>query len=159
MTFRKLLPFLLLAFLLFLLAGCGKRPAAFEFRNTPVEGWEAGDTLHYHIDTLRRAGDYRLSLGLRTSAATPYPFQSIWLVVRQQWHNPDTLFVDTLECRLTNSKGDVTGDGVSLYAYSQEMRTLPLAEGTSADVKITHIMRREMIRGIVDVGIRLDKAD
>jgi len=157
MPSHKALHFALSALLLLFPAACGKRPAAFCYQNTPAGGWEAGDTLHYHIDSLRHGGSYRLALGLRTSAATPYPFQSIWLAVRQQWHAPDTLFVDTIECKLTDSKGDVTGNGVSLYTYTQELRNLRLGDGASAEISVMHIMRREIIHGIVDVGIRLDK--
>lgn len=139
------------------LTGCERRPAAFAFRSSPVDGWEQGDTLRFHIDSLRKAGDYQLTLGLRTSASTPCPFQCIWLVMRQQWHNPDTLINDTIECRLTDTKGDVLGDGVSLYTITCPVRQLQLHQGTSADISIHHIMRREMLTGVSDVGIRLDR--
>lgn len=159
MPLNKVLSVLLLSIIMLVSASCMRRPVAFEFQSTPIEGWETGDTLHYCIDSLHHGGNYRLQIGLRTSAATPYPFQSIWLVVRQHWHNPDTLVIDTMEFKLTNSKGDVAGSGISLYSYTQELGHLQLEEGSSAEVKIMHIMRREMIRGIVDVGIRLDKID
>lgn len=152
----KALLFAFLSLLLLPPAACDRHPAAFKYQNAPVEGWETGDTLHYRIDSLRHGGNYQLTLGLRVSAAIPYPFQSIWLAVRQQWHKPDTLLVDTIECKLTNSKGDVTGNGVSLYTYTQELRDMRLEEGASAEISVMHIMRREIIHGIADVGIRLD---
>lgn len=138
------------------LAACREQPAAYEYRPTPVEGWEPGDTLKFSVDTLRKSGTYRLTLGVRTSASTPYPFRSVWLVVRQRWHNPDTLLVDTVECALTDEKGDITGSGVSLYQYRQPMSQMQLTEGSSAELSIIHIMRREMIPGITAVGIKLE---
>lgn len=98
-----------------------------------------------------------LTLGIRTSASTPYPFQTLWLVVQQKWYNPDTLRIDTVECRLTDEKGDIAGHGVSLYQFTQPFLTQYLQAGSSADFSIIHIMRREMLPGISSVGIKLQR--
>lgn len=140
------------------LCACNDRPSAFDYRSTPVEGWELGDTLKYHVDTITTSGNYLFSLGIRTSASTPYPFQSLWLVVKQHWHNPEQEVTDTIQCQLTNDRGDAQGHGVSLYQYDQNIKTLPLPQGASADIRVYHIMRSEMIVGIADVGIKLQKA-
>ena len=63
-----------------LLSACRRELAYHAYRSTPMEGWEQGDTLHFHVDTLRRTGTYAMSLGVRSSASTPYPFQTLWLV-------------------------------------------------------------------------------
>lgn len=144
-----------------LTASCDRRTPVLAYCPTPVEGWEPGDTLKYHIDSLAAAGRYRLSLGVRTSATMPYPFKSLWLVVRRDWHRPDTTLtdtrVDTVEVRLTDQKGDVNGRGVSLYEYSLPLEEDNLSQGTTADIRIIHIMRREVLPGVTDVGIRLDR--
>lgn len=157
MTKHFAIHLLLTLCIVLLIASCSHRPIAFEYKSTPTDGWELGDTLKFHIDTLQHSGTYGLSLGLRTSASQPYPFQSIWVVVRQHWHNPEKLLIDTLECRLTNSKGDVIGNGVSLYSFTYPLKQMQLSQGTSADISIIHIMRREIINGIVDVGVRLQR--
>ena len=141
----------------FCFAGCRQRPAAYKYLPAPVEGWEQGDTLRYHIDSLNESGIYQLKLGLRVSASRPYPFQSIWLAIRQNWYNPDTTFTDTVECRLTDNKGDVSGRGVSLYTLTRPVKLMKLHKGTSADIGIIHIMRREMLPGVADIGIRLER--
>lgn len=138
------------------LTGCERRPAAFAYRSAPTDGWEQGDTLQFHVDSLARTGRYQLTLGLRTSVAKPCPFQSVWIVMRQHWHHPDTVMTDTVECRLTNAKGDVTGDGVTLYTTTCPVKQLWLDQGASADISVAHIMRREILTGVADVGIRLD---
>lgn len=143
--------------LLALVAACRQQPVAFEYAPTPIEGWEPGDTLKFKIDTLRQTGTYTLDLGIRTSASTPYPFRSIWLVVRQHWHRPERVLTDTVECKLTDAKGDITGHGVSLYQYTQPLGEVQLQEGDYADFSIIHIMRREMLPGVAAVGIRLSQ--
>lgn len=140
-------------------AACSRQPVAHEYRSTPVEGWEPGDTLKFRIDTLRESGIYRLTLGVRTSASKPYPFRSVWLVVRQHWHRPDTLLIDTVECVLTDEKGDIAGHGVSLYQYRQPLPRIKHSEGSRAELSITHIMRREMIPGISAVGFRFEREE
>lgn len=143
--------------LLCALTACRERTVAFEFRPTPVEGWEPGDTLKFSVDSLPADGTYTLRLGLRTAAAPAYPFRSLWLVVRQHWHNPDTVQTDTVECRLTDRKGDISGNGVSLYQYDIPLKSLMLTAGDRAEIGINHIMRRDVLTGVSAVGIRLEK--
>ncbi len=138
-----------------LLCACGRGDAAFEYLPTPVEGWEQSDTLRFHTDTVRRGGVYELTLGVRTSQSTPYPFQTLWLVVRQQWHSPDSLRTDTVECRLATANGDDTGHGVSISQHIFPIAEFQVPEGASADITVTHFMRRELLPGITDVGVRL----
>lgn len=137
------------------LCACNDQPSAYDYRSTPVEGWELGDTLKFHVDSINTTGNYQFSLGLRTSVSTPYPYQSLWLVVKQHWHNPEKEVTDTIQCILTNERGDTQGHGVSLYQYDQYIKSLSLSKGMSADISIYHIMRSEMIPGISDVGIKL----
>lgn len=136
---------------------CTDKPVAFDYCPTAVEGWEPGDSLKFHIDTLKHAGQYELSIGVRTSSSNPYPYQTLWLVVRQHWHNPSQELIDTIRLQLTNERGDPQGHGVTLYQYDQPWRTLQLREGQSADISIIHVMRREMLPGISDVGIQLKR--
>ena len=140
-----------------LLGACDSGDAAYEYLPTPVEGWEQSDTLRFHADTVRSGGEYELTLGVRSSQAVPYPFQTLWLVVRQQWHSPERLRTDTVECRLATAGGDDTGHGVSLSQHVFPIATLQVPEGASADITVTHFMRRELLPGIADVGVRLRK--
>lgn len=142
-------------FLFMLLVSCEHKPAAYDYRSVAVEGWEPGDTLYYHVDTLQVSGIYDFHIGLRTSASTPYPYQSLWIVVQQHWHNPESVICDTINCKLTDAKGDAEGTGVSLYQYDFPWSAKYHEAGSSADVRIYHIMRSEMLPGIADVGIRL----
>lgn len=48
----------LFLFLFMLLVSCEHKPAAYDYRSVAVEGWEPGDTLYYHVDTLQVSGIY-----------------------------------------------------------------------------------------------------
>lgn len=136
---------------------CGHSPVAYEYRATPVDGWEPGDTLRFQVDTIRHGGTYNLSIGLRTSVSEPYPYQTLWLGVRQHWHNPERVSLDTVECRLNDPDGDVTGDGVSLYQYEQVCKSVQLTDGDYGEISVFHIMSCEILPGIREVGIKVER--
>lgn len=140
-----------------LFIACTRQKAAYEFSHIPTEGWEPNDTLHFSTDTIQNGGNYMLSLNLRTSVSTPYPFRSIWIIVKSDWANSTIHACDTIECHLTNENGELIGHGISLYQYSFPVRQMSLSKGDCAHISVHHFMQRELLNGIVDVGIELAK--
>ena len=55
---RKAIVQIAMAFLCTLLFAfsCTNKPVAFDYCSTAVEGWEPGDSLKFHIDTLQQIG-------------------------------------------------------------------------------------------------------
>jgi gliding motility-associated lipoprotein GldH len=47
------------------------------------------------------------------------------------------------------------GKGVNLFQYQFHLTDLSISEGDSIDIAIYHHMRREVLTGIVDVGVKL----
>lgn len=139
-----------------LCGACHNRPAAYEYRPTPLDGWEPGDTLRFQVDSLTASGTYRLNLGVRTSAMHSYPYRTLWLRVEQRWHNPETTQTDTIELSFVDSEGNFLGQGVSLYTFTQTVAQLHLQVGQSADMTVNHLMRSEMLEGVEAVGICLE---
>lgn len=147
---------LLAAVLLAGTASCDVRPVRYAYRPTPVSGWEPKDTLSFPIDTIAHAGRYVLSVGVRTTAR--FPFQSLWLVVKQQWRRPARERLDTVVCRFTNAAGDPVSRGLSLNQYEFTVDTVSLGPGSCGHVSVRHIMRREILPGVSDVGVILREA-
>lgn len=146
---------ILLASILILTGGCRPEAGTYTFRSTPVDGWERGDTLTFPIDTLRREGLYHLDLCIRTSSSQPYPFRSLWLEIRRQGNAPSLCHTDTLVCHLVDPKGDPQGRGVAILQYDFPLDTLYLPAGSCGTVSVRHVMSRDLLPGIVNVGIRL----
>ena len=87
--------------------------------------------------------------------AGDYPFQSINLIV-EQTTLPARLFRrDTLNCNLVTAKGKIKGEGITLYQYRFALPDISLNEGDSLSVSIRHNMKREILPGIADIGLRL----
>lgn len=139
-----------------LCAACHNQPAAYEYRPTPLDGWEPGDTLRFRVDSLAASGNYCLNLGVRTSAMHSYPYRTLWLRIEQRWHNPETTRTDTVELSFVDSEGNFLGQGVSLYTFTQSVGRLQLRSGQSADITVNHLMRSEMLEGVEAVGICLE---
>lgn len=127
--------------------------------STLVEGWEPGDSLKFEVDTLQASGKYQITLGLRTSVSIPYPYQSITLLICQHWHNPERTMRDTVNMVLTDERGDANGSGVSFNQYAYDWKTLDLTAGSCAYITINHLMRSEMLKGISNVGVKLERVD
>ncbi|WP_347719855.1 gliding motility lipoprotein GldH [uncultured Alloprevotella sp.] len=147
----------LFVLLLLIVVGCGQRRVeTYCFRATPVDGWETTDSLVFPIDTIHQAGRYRLSIGVRTSAANPYPFQTLALSITTRLQGKKAQR-DTALCSLTDKDGDVNGQGVSLYQYAFPVSELHLEKGQTGTVTVQHLMRRNLLPGVANVGICLER--
>lgn len=150
-------PFACVLLFALLLVACNRRPvAAFSYRSTPVDGWESADTLIFPIDSLPADGRYALTVGVRTSSAYPYPFRTLALSIEARFLS-QARYADTLYCSLTDREGDVSGKGVSVYQYTFPVDTFQLHRGARGTITIHHIMRRNLLPGVSDVGIRLER--
>lgn len=123
-----------------------------------IEGgeWGAQDVRPFVLDTVKVAGDYTLSVNLRTT--TEVPLQQVYVCVEQQLANPSAHIKDTLLIRLTDDKGKMLGKGFALYNYQTSLpRPTHLSKGQCGEIRIRHIMRLSPLQGIVDVGIKMEK--
>lgn len=143
-----------------MLCACGNPRTSYNhYCSTLVEGWEPGDSLKFNVDTLKTAGKYQITLGLRTSVSIPYPYQSITLLVCQHWKNPERTFRDTVNINLTDEHGDANGSGVSFNQYTYEWKTIDIPIGSCGYITVNHLMRSEMLPGISNVGVKLKRVD
>lgn len=140
-----------LVLLLFFSCSKEKNVLCFNYHAISPIGWEQHDVQTFKLDTVSAEGDYDFFVGLRSTNA--YPFQSLWLLIREQAERPDTVASDTLECRLTDRQGNELGDGVSLYQQEFFLKTLHLQAGQVVTVTVSHIMRRPILQGVSDVGL------
>lgn len=142
-----------LAAALLSLTSCDSKKVYDTYEHTPIAGWEKSDLLSFSIPKVATSGTYSTDLGLRVNES--YPFMSVTLIVEQHILPSDKTVTDTLKCSLIDEKGNTTGQGVNLYQYRFHVSDLPLQAGDSLQVKVRHDMKREILPGISDVGIRL----
>ena len=133
-------------------AGCNRKTIYHHYEHTPVAGWEKNDTLTFTVKAKERAVVQR-DVELRISG--DYPFRRLNLVIEQTTYPAGISRRDTLNCDLIDPQGNIHGQGLSLYQYRFHMTDISLNEGDSLCVNIRHNMKREVLPGIADVGLRL----
>ena len=136
------------------LASCNRKTVYYHYEHAPVSGWEKTDVLDFYIPSVS-AGTYREELGLRIDKS--FPFMGLCLVIKQTILPSGYVHSDTLNCSLIDEEGNNKGPGLSYYQYNFHVNTLQLQDGDSLHITVKHNMKREIMPGISDVGIRLDK--
>ncbi|MEE1316730.1 MAG: gliding motility lipoprotein GldH, partial [Prevotella sp.] len=64
---------------------------------------------------------------------------------------------DQLLAKLNEEGVKFLSTGVTLYQYSMPAATMEYAKGDSIKVRVIHNMKREVLPGIVDIGIKIEK--
>lgn len=131
------------------------------YESVPLQGWSRNDTLAF--DTPRQwEGNYQMDLCLR--ATQVYPYRNISMIIERkvvyyrQRKKREKIYNDTISCEVINDKGMLTGqDGISNTEIRQPVTSFRLNRNDSLHITIRHIMSREAIPGISDIGIRLTK--
>lgn len=127
-----------------------------QYRPVPSTGWDKRDTVNFDLPPVLSTQTYNVVLGLRTT--TEFPYQRLWLVVEQRLEQPARMRRDTVSCVIATPQGAVTGKGVNLYQHEIPLFTETLQEGQHGTLHIYHIMRREDVPGVNDVGIKITKS-
>jgi len=138
-----------------MLAACDTDVVYDSYSHTPMEGWEKTDTLQFSVPRLANGGLYRMEIGLRTNAT--FPFTGITVVVDKTIEPGHRLQSDTISCRIADKNGNILGRGVSCYQYDFILNDTHLRRGDSLNIRVRHIMRREVVPGVTDVGVRITK--
>ena len=136
------------------LTACDRSRVYDHFDHTPLQGWEKNDTLMYDVPSLQEAGTHTITLSLRTNDL--YPFTCISLIVEQHIFPGRRSHTDTVKCDLSKDNRLKTG-GVSATQMEYPLRRIVLSKGDSMHISVRHNMKREILPGISDIGIRLTR--
>jgi gliding motility-associated lipoprotein GldH len=138
-----------------MLTACNDKTVYHDYEQTPASGWEKNDPLSLTLPPIQETGNYKEEVGMRINGS--FPFLSLSLIVEQTKLNTGEKQCDTLVCELINKRGYPQGKGVSQYQYLFPLKTLQLNKGDSLYIEIRHDMKREILPGITDVGLKVSK--
>lgn len=138
-----------------MLTACDDKTVFHEYEQTSASGWEKNDVLSFTVPPIQETGNYTEEVGMRINGT--FPFRGLNLIIEQTKLNTGEKQYDTLACELFNKGGYPQGKGVSQYQYQFPLKTLQLNKDDSLYIEIRHDMKREMLPGITDVGIKLSK--
>lgn len=138
-----------------LIYSCDTKTEYFQYDHTSTDAWEKNDTLNFDVDSIRQSGEYEATIGLRMIGV--FPFKKLYLIVDQTIYPSREREVDTVCCRLTTEKGRPMGQGIAYYQYSFPAYAREYKQGDSVHVTIRHCMKRDILPGISDVGLRIER--
>ena len=142
-------------FMMLILTACHENTVYHDYQQPSSSGWEKNDPLSFHIPAVKETGNYVEEVGLRINGS--FPFQNLNLIIEQTKKNTGERLCDTLVCKLISKQGYPEGRGISEYQYIFPLKTLPLEKDDSLFIEIRHDMKREILPGITDIGIKLSK--
>lgn len=151
---RNILLFFI-ALLSFVFIACETSTVYYHFESTPISGWERNDTLKFSVPALKVAGGYHEDISLRLNS--DYPFMGLTLIVDQTVFPGRRHVSDTVNCRVVDQDGNVKGRGIGFYEYDYPLTHLKLNAGDSLQINVRHNMKREILPGVADIGIKVTR--
>ena len=132
------------------LTSCSRLPLYSHFEAVDKWGWASTDTISFTIP-VKQAGSYRLRLDLRTNSL--YPYTQLTLLTHWHSHRSHVAKDSTLRFDITDDEGYTQGRGTGLYQYQATLPPVSLARNDTLSVSIRHGMSRDVLPGIVDMGL------
>lgn len=138
--------------------GCDSNRVFEEYYATGKNGWNKDSLAVFQVDVESTSQNYNLYINSRN--IENYPYQNLWLFLEIEGPSTQTIR-DTVELRLAESNGKWLGKGTggvytNQFLYRQNVY-FP-TEGIFT-VKVEHAMREDVLKGLKDIGIRLEKTE
>jgi len=144
--------------LLFGLSAC-EGPAFFEeYQPLPGETWDVENQLEFKVDVEDTETLYNFFLNVRHTGN--YPYANLYIFLDTEF--PDnTIYTDTLECRLCDPAGKWYGSGLGDI---RDLRVLfklntKLEETGTYTFRLEQGMREPQLKEIKDIGLRIEKVN
>ena len=147
--------YLLLTFATSVLVGaCSKGSRVFHaYRPVPEQDWSKQDTLSFTLSVPDSFTRYRLSVEVRNLGN--YPYRNLPLRISSTPAGAVTC--DTLQLLLADAHGHWLGKGWgALYQTAFPAGYLCIDSAGTYQLHITHSLSDSLVKGICDVGIRLE---
>ena len=153
--------FLIIGALALTLAACRPDPAPLvhEYRGVRGdEGWNVRDTIRIPVPPVPADGDYGLSVGMRVTNG--FSWEGVWVEAELTVDTPRVCHVDTLFVRVYDEQARPQAEGVNLLQVEVPApKSISLKAGQKGSLRLRHLMRRETLPFITDVGALIRRED
>lgn len=150
---NKILLFMMIALGM---ASCDRQTVYHHYEHVADQGWEKTDTVKFEIGPIKETGTYGETLEFRTHGL--FPFLGIHITVEQTIKPRGIMLRHSQMCELMNQDGSQKGSGISFYQSPFPLDDIELQQGDTLCVSVFHNMKREILPGISNIGIRLSGA-
>ena len=135
---------------------CHKNDVYFQYNAVNPAGWSKDSAYTFEVPIMDTLASYNIYVNIRNRGE--YPYQNMWLFLHKL--TPDSIqSTDSIECYLADNRGKWLGSGIgSVYEmpvlYQQNVR---FKTAGTYKYKIVQGMRDDVLAGINDIGIRVEK--
>lgn len=119
------------------------------------EKWYYQDAPNFEFDMVDTNSMFNFYINLRNT--NDYPFANLYVFINSEFPDGETAR-DTIELQLAAMDGKWLGSGKGRYKYNQFIlrRAMKFVQTGTYRFSIEHGMRRDTLKGISDIGIRLE---
>ena len=128
-----------------------------EFAAIDGEEWDIKDSLHFEIDSVASSGKCETTLEFRTNAN--YPYRNISIVMTQALRKENRRITKTIAYDIVDESGKNNGEGITYLTHRIPFCTMEIQEGDTVDIFIRHNMQDNILPGIADVGVLVEKIE
>lgn len=142
--------------LVLILHGCGRNVVFTDSEAMPGKIWKLADIPVFTIPVKDTVTSNNIFFTIRTGSS--YPFRNIWLFVTTI--SPDRKSItDTIQFELADEKGNWYGKGLGdIHDLKLPYKTnIYFPVSGDYQVNIQHGMRVEDLKGVYDVGLRVER--
>jgi len=141
-----------------LFIACDQGAVYDKFMPLPREGWNKDSLLVFNIDVIDTTQNHNFYINIRNDIK--YKYSNLWLFVDIDQPAGTTL-TDTFEITLADPSGKWLGEGFGGLKTREVIYKSNVYFPSSGQykIKIQQGMRENVLKGITDVGIRIDKQE
>jgi len=139
-----------------MLSSCDKTVVFDKYKAIPDSEWHKDSLVVFNIPVEDTLQSHNLLVNIRNE--TSYNFSNLWLFI--EILQPDgEMLTDTFEIVLADPSGKWLGEGISGLKTRQTIfrRNVKLPVSGTYTVKLQHGMRQDVLKGVHDVGFRIEK--
>ena len=153
---KNILLFFVLVFTGMGFISCDRTLVFEKYKAIPEAGWHKDSLVVFNIPLEDTLQNHNLLINIRNK--TSYNYSNIWLFI--EILQPDgELLKDTFEIALADPSGEWLGEGIGGLKTRQAIfrRNVRLPVSGEYTVTLQQGMRQEVLKGIHDVGFRIEK--
>ena len=138
-------------------SACDSNRVYEDYRMIPDYEWNKNQTLDFKVEITDTIHPHNLYLNVRNTGA--YKYSNLWLFIKEKLPSGEVI-KEKFECRLAKDNGRWLGSGFGtiydLQIPYQQNVVFP-RKGTYR-IEIVQGMREDVLKEVVNVGIRIEKA-
>ena len=143
-------------FISLIAVACTSNDVYFQYQSVASQGWNKDSLYRFDIPIVDTIATYNVYVNIRNRGE--YPYQNLWVFLAKT--TPDSIeSKDSIECYLADKRGKWLGSGLGSILempvlYQQNVR---FSKAGTYHYKIRQGMRDSLLKGINDIGMRVEK--